>query len=146
MGTVSCAEKELESLEGPFIFLANKMDLPLAKFPGELPGGVKAFPISALTGKGIDSLREAIASGLLGTDREGGTGDQRILTRERHRDLVVRCRKAIENASTMSKKDVSPEIVAVDLNEAQRALSELLGRDYGEALLDKIFSTFCIGK
>jgi len=60
--------------------------------------------------------------------------------------LVVRCRKALEGGRDALEQGVSPELVAVDLNEAQRALSELLGRDYGPALLDKIFLTFCIGK
>jgi tRNA modification GTPase len=137
---------ELKNLEPPSILLANKIDLHQATIPEDLPENSEVLRISALTGEGIDALREAITSCLLGDGQEKSQGDQRLLTRERHRDLVVKCYQAIEKANFMSKKEVSPELVAVELNVAQRALSELLGRDYGEALLDKIFSTFCIGK
>ena len=68
------------------------------------------------------------------------------MTRERHRDLVAKCRKAAGRAGDALFSGESPELVAVHLNEAQAALSSLLGRDYGEALLDRIFSEFCIGK
>ena len=140
------AAAELKNLESPIILLANKIDLHQATLLEDLPGNSEALPISALTGEGIDALRGAITSSLLCGDLENSQGDQRLLTRERHRDLVVKCRQDIEKAYVMSRKEISPELVAVNLNEAQRALSELLGRDYGEALLDKIFSTFCIGK
>jgi tRNA modification GTPase len=140
------ATAELKMLEPPSIFLANKIDLHPATIPGDFPENSEVIHISALTGEGIDALRKAITSSLLGGSQGKSQDDQRRLTRERHRDLVVKCYQAIEKANVMSYKDISPELVAAELNEGQRALSELLGRDYGEALLDKIFSTFCIGK
>ena len=126
------------------ILAANKMDLPRANLPGENEIPARICAISALTGEGMDRLRDLIAASLSGED--GGGDDQRLLTRERHRDLVVRCRKAAENGRAALERGLSPELIAVDLNEGQRALSELLGCDYGQDLLDKIFSTFCIGK
>ncbi|MEE9257444.1 MAG: tRNA uridine-5-carboxymethylaminomethyl(34) synthesis GTPase MnmE [bacterium] len=128
------------------ILVANKMDLPGARLPGDDALAARACAISALSGEGVDALREAIAASLAGDGEGFSAGDQRLLTRERHRDLVAKCRKAIERGRDALDESASPELVAVDLNEGQRALSELLGRDYGPALLDKIFSTFCIGK
>ena len=141
---VEWAAREIGGLDAPVILAANKMDLPRANLVGENEIPARICAISALTGEGMDRLRDLIAASLSGED--GGGDDQRLLTRERHRDLVVRCRKAAENGRAALERGLSPELIAVDLNEGQRALSELLGRDYGQDLLDKIFSTFCIGK
>ncbi|MBI3127751.1 MAG: tRNA uridine-5-carboxymethylaminomethyl(34) synthesis GTPase MnmE [Candidatus Tectomicrobia bacterium] len=130
---------ERARLEGPSFLVANKMDLPGAV----LPEG--ALAVSALKGDGMEGLREAIAQALAGEAGEAGSG-QSLLTRERHRDLVARCRAAVGRAREAALGGVSPELVAVHLNEAQAALAELLGRNYGEALLDRIFETFCVGK
>ncbi len=100
--------------------------------------------ISALTGEGIPELREEVAHVLMDEDRLSGA--ESVLTRERHHGQIAKCLEAVRNARTGAEGELSPELVAVHLNEAQTALAELLGRDYGQALLDKIFSTFCIGK
>jgi tRNA modification GTPase len=41
---------------------------------------------------------------------------------------------------------LSGEFIAVDLREALEWLGEVVGLNYTEDLLDKIFSEFCIGK
>ncbi|MEK6710276.1 MAG: tRNA uridine-5-carboxymethylaminomethyl(34) synthesis GTPase MnmE [Nitrospinota bacterium] len=138
-GEAAWALAERGRLECPALLIANKMDLPYAQPPGG------ALPLSALKGEGLEGLRAAIASALAGEAGEAGSG-QALLTRERHRDLVARGRSAVGRAKEAARAGLSPELVAVHLNEAQAALSELLGRNYGEALLDKIFETFCVGK
>ncbi len=149
------AAGECGRLEAPSLLVANKIDLPEARFPTELAAsgnGGNSLPyegfcqISALRNEGVDALRRAMAGALAGEAGEAGAGGQALLTRERHRDLVAKCRKAAGRAGDALFSGESPELVAVHLNEAQAALSSLLGRDYGEALLDRIFSEFCIGK
>ncbi len=46
----------------------------------------------------------------------------------------------------IDKKDIPPEFIAEDLKEARKGLSEIIGEVYKDDILDKIFSTFCIGK
>jgi tRNA modification GTPase len=41
---------------------------------------------------------------------------------------------------------ISPEYVAVDLDEALRAVGEVIGVVDVEQILDSVFSQFCIGK
>jgi tRNA modification GTPase len=48
-----------------------------------------------------------------------------------------------ENAATF---EATIDIVAEGLRSAARAISEILGANYTEDLLDRIFSKFCIGK
>ena len=41
---------------------------------------------------------------------------------------------------------LAPEYVAVDLNEALRAVGEVIGAVEVEQILDSVFNQFCIGK
>ncbi len=154
-GERAWAAGECGGLEAPSLLVANKIDLPEARFPtapAASGNGGNSLPyegfcqISALRNEGVDALRRAMAGALAGEAGEAGAGGQALLTRERHRDLVAKCRKAAGRAGDALFSGESPELAAVHLNEAQAALSSLLGRDYGEALLDRIFSEFCIGK
>ena len=53
--------------------------------------------------------------------------------------LIRKCLKNIENKHTL-------DIVSIDLNEAISSLSNIVGEDFTEELLDGIFANFCIGK
>lgn len=128
------------------VLAVNKVDLPRrlgAKALVEFLPGRPAVEISAKEGTGLDALEEAIASALLGGGDEGGGA---LLTRERHRQAVSRSRERLEAAAQGLRQGLSSELVALELNEALEALGGLLGRTYGEEVLDRIFSEFCIGK
>jgi len=49
-------------------------------------------------------------------------------------------------ASDAVAAGTAPEFVAVDAREALEALGEIVGAVPAEALLDRIFARFCIGK
>ncbi len=134
-------------LEGRRAMVAvNKIDLPRRLEEGalaELLPEKPALLLSAKEGTGLDGLEEAIARVLL------GEGDERagaLLTRERHRLAVSCARERLEAAGRGLRRGLSPELVALDLNEALEALGGLLGRTHGEEVLDRIFSEFCLGK
>jgi tRNA modification GTPase len=44
------------------------------------------------------------------------------------------------------KESVSSEFLAFELQEAIRAVHELLGKEFDEQVIDRIFKEFCIGK
>ena len=85
-------------------------------------------------------MREEVARVLIG--RDGLSGGESVLTRERHHGQIAKCLEAVRRSKAGAESAASPELVAVHLNEAQTALTELLGKDYGEALLDRIFPRF----
>ena len=69
------------------------------------------------------------------------------ITRQRHRDCLLRAVERAEKAGEMLAGRHLDECVAAEIREAVNFLGEMLGeRDPGEDLLDKIFSEFCIGK
>ena len=146
------AAREAKALDCQNLFVFNKMDKSthdvkaraLALLNESAPDVREPLFISALTGEGISELREEVARVLM--DEDGLSGAESVLTRERHHGQIVKCLEAVRSARAGAEGELSPELVAVHLNEAQTALAELLGRDYGQALLDRIFSTFCIGK
>lgn len=146
------AAREVRALDCQNLFVFNKMDKSihemktraLALLNESAPDAGEPLFISALTGEGIPELREKVARVLM--DEDGLSGAESVLTRERHHGQIAKCLEAVRSARACAEGELSPELVAVHLNEAQTALAELLGRDYGEALLDRIFSTFCIGK
>lgn len=103
--------------------------------PGEGRPGV-----SGLTGLGLNELRATLAARL-------GAGDASavLATSERHLAALDLVEAALTRAR--AALDVSTlEVVAGEVGLALHALAELTGEDVSEALLDSIFSRFCIGK
>ena len=151
-GEIEWAVGQAHSMNDHNLFIFNKIDKAgigareraRAFLSESAPGAGEALFISALTGEGLSWLREEVARVLIG--RDGLSGGESVLTRERHHGQIVKCLEAVRRAKAGAESAASLELVAVHLNEAQTALTELLGKDYGEALLDRIFSTFCIGK
>ncbi len=114
------------------VMVVNKADLGLADRPG-------ALAISALTGQGLEALRarlEAAAASL------AGLGEQATLTRPRH---VAAVQDALGWLDALAAAPV-PELRAEALRAALRALGRLTGQVGVEAILDLVFSEFCIGK
>lgn len=140
------AQEEAARLDTKYLFVVNKIDLLSSDPLFELEEHGNSVSVSALYKKGFELLKSSIFKALTGEKPGAGSAKHTILTNERHKNLVIKARASLKEAFVLCKKDYSPELVAVHLNDSSAALSELLGRNYGESLLDKIFSEFCIGK
>ena len=104
--------------------------------------GVTIMGLSALTGEGVDELREAIKK-CVGYNP---AGEDLFAARERHirglqgtRECLVAALQAIEN-------DEPLEVIAEHMRQAQQCLAVLTGALSADDLLGEIFSRFCIGK
>jgi tRNA modification GTPase len=99
--------------------------------------------VSCRTGAGLETLRRLISQTLLTPfhSEEGG-----IILVARQRDALLRCHEALEEADRLLAMAQPLELVAIPLGEAIQALGELIGAVSHDQLLDRIFSTFCIGK
>jgi len=133
--------RSLREIERPRTVVAvNKCDLPGA--------AARALPhpdprrVSALTGEGVDGLRAELRQRLLGA----GPLEDPIVTNRRHADALEQTRSALERAIQAADHGLSEELVLEDLKAAMRHLGEITGEFGTEALYDRIFSTFCIGK
>jgi tRNA modification GTPase len=125
----------------PIIAVRTKADLRGG--PGELNAGV--IDVSAVTGTGMERLLEEIARKL--DQSHAIEPDAPVLTRARHRERVARARQELIAFTEAWKSGAVPAVVAaVHLRAATMALEELVGRVDIEAILDEVFSRFCVGK
>jgi tRNA modification GTPase len=69
-----------------------------------------------------------------------------VLASVRQRDLVERARAAADQTLAALDGGVSPEYAATHVDSALAALADLFGETTSEDVLQRIFSTFCIGK
>ncbi len=125
----------------------NKSDLPhilnVRKLDDILPG-IKPLWISAKYGEGISDLKEHIHSLII-----RNTNDRRseiIITNLRHKTSLEKAARLLSRARENILEGISPEFVALDLRESLESLGEIVGETINEEVLDRIFSSFCIGK
>lgn len=108
-------------------------------------GGSRAdcdLQVSAASGEGIPELIDRLAA-----EAEGalGGGDA-IVTRERHRKALERAYTGVVGAREMLETGGPLELAAEEVRLACRAVGEITGRVDVEHMLDRLFSSFCIGK
>lgn len=124
--------------QGNSLLVGNKSDLPpRAEFPG-------VFPVSALTGGGVPELKEAVIDAIAPRGRleqEGG-----FITSVRHERLLQESREALEQARDAAASGIPHEMLLLDLYAALRPIDGITGATTVDDILNRIFSTFCIGK
>jgi tRNA modification GTPase len=104
----------------------------------------KSLRTSALTGDGIPELRAQILHHIAGEARlQPETG---FLTNIRHQRCVLNSLEALTSAQRAVANHVPHEMLLLDLYNALRPLDEITGATTADDILNRIFSTFCIGK
>ena len=98
--------------------------------------------ISALTGAGQEQLVSAL---LACCGRSGDQGLQVALNR-RQRDLAARAAASLEAGLEAAAQQLPWDFWTIDLRAAVRLLGEITGEEVSEAVLDRVFARFCIGK
>ena len=124
------------------IVLVNKSDLPTQLDMAALRrrfGDV--YPVSAVTGEGLDALRRAVEA-LYPAGAEQG----QLLTNARQYEAVTRAAEAVARARAALEDGLTPDAVLADAEAALSALGELNGKSVREDLVETIFSRFCVGK
>jgi tRNA modification GTPase len=107
--------------------------------------GANPIATSSRTGEGIDALCEMICA-RLAQDHAGERHHVISSTAERCRDSVRLAGAAIDRASGIATEASGDELVAAELRVALAELGKVVGAVYTDDMLDRIFSTFCIGK
>lgn len=123
------------------ILVVNKSDIIKPKTPNVSRETLTVLTLSADKAADIDRLRnvlERIVSERFSLRDDAG------LTRARHKDCVLRALTSLRAAR--QNLDIAPELAGEDMRAALHAIKELAGETDIEAVLDRIFSRFCIGK
>lgn len=100
---------------------------------------------SSRTAAGLDELCDVFRS-MLALDA-APTRDQVVaVTADRCRECIRLAKLSLLDAADTVKNNVGNELVAVELRAALGELGKVVGAVYTDDLLERIFSTFCIGK
>lgn len=100
--------------------------------------------ISAITGEGIEELFSKLKEKAIGTNSY--TEKTAIVSNLRHFDALNRAKENLLNARKSIDDKLTGEFIAVDLRNAEIALSEIIGKVTTDDILNNIFAKFCIGK
>jgi tRNA modification GTPase len=119
----------------PTLRVATKLDL-------SAPERACDVAISAFTGEGIAELLTRLTEQAHG----GMGGADPLITRQRHRNAFGRAQQAVRRALVLLDDSAGEELVAEELRLAAQAIGTVTGRVDVEDILDRLFSTFCIGK
>jgi tRNA modification GTPase len=124
------------------ILILNKSDLP-ENGDWSRHCGIHALRISCLTGEGLPELQKEILARIT---KENLRPESAVAINTRHRICLRRALESCNRARATLGQGLAPEYFAVDLNEALRAVGEVIGSVDVEQILDSIFGQFCIGK
>lgn len=127
-----------ETSKHPRLLIRSKSDLP-ADASMALVGD--AIDVSSITGAGLALVAERISDSL--ATRVNGGGE--LMATLRQMEGLDRLERALV-ASEHATREAPLEVALVDFREALGEVSALLGLDVGDAVLDRIFATFCLGK
>jgi tRNA modification GTPase len=120
---------------GRHLVVGNKCDL------GD---GGTGIAVSALTGQGVPELRDAILAAIApegALEHESG-----FITSLRHERLLRESVEWLEKARGAVEASIPHEMLLLDLYAALRPIDAITGATTADDILNRIFSTFCIGK
>jgi len=122
------------------IFAINKNDLPQRINPLILEKYKKPIVSTSSKYKEVSCLLDAIKKLLFSSYDES-----HIITSIRHKELIEKSILYLDKA--LGSFNLGDEIVSIELRQAINTIGEILGEKISdEDILDRIFSTFCIGK
>ena len=126
------------------VAVRSKADLARAWTDEEMPAGLEnPVAVSATAGTGIEELTKRIIEEL--PDFRDGE-DRPLVTNARHHEGLERASGFMGSAQALLAEGGALELVAADLLASCSALEELVGASDHEAILDRIFERFCVGK
>ncbi|HHY37601.1 MAG TPA: tRNA uridine-5-carboxymethylaminomethyl(34) synthesis GTPase MnmE [Clostridia bacterium] len=134
------------------IVVVNKEDVGAGRIRDvavrEIAGDAPIVRVSAREGINIGLLRHTIAEMAMAKLERGigRTLPEVTVTRERHAEALRSARKSLGEALSAIEEKVPLDMVAIDIRRALGSLGEITGKTVDDAVLDRIFGEFCLGK
>lgn len=126
------------------IVIRNKIDLGVSENTKCAVEPFKKIDFSATRGDGLDVLKTSLIE--LIDSNFSFDEDDLILVNSRHNAALDELRSCLTSALSKFERDDAIELIASDLRGALDAIGTILGKIDNEAMLDVLFSKFCIGK
>lgn len=127
------------------VFILNKCDLDTydPDSYAEMTAGGRCVRTSAKTGTGLDELLEAM---LETVQYDPARFESGLVVNARQGDLLNQAKASLYRGIGVLEEGLGAEMAAIDLRDCVRHLGVLVGKEIGDAVLDHVFSRFCIGK
>ena len=145
----TAADQALRDLvpEGAALVVAgNKLDQWVEPQPTDPANDPATDPahgrFSALTGEG----RDALVALLLERCGAGPLEGLQVALNARQRDLAAAAAASLQRSLEAAEQQLPWDFWTIDLRLAVHSLGEITGEEVSEAVLDRVFSRFCIGK
>jgi len=129
------------------ILVCNKGDLLARDSEAAKPDGWASMPsvtVSALYNRGINHLSSLVAE--VCEASFSLDGDDTVVPNMRQCVALKKTRVAVAAAIRGVQRGLTPELIALDLQEGLSCLDEILGKGSREDLLSGVFRQFCVGK
>ncbi|CAE22248.1 putative thiophen / furan oxidation protein [Prochlorococcus marinus str. MIT 9313] len=135
----------------PRLLVGNKADLQpasmaaslmVASLGNEVDGKTVDVMLSALTGQGEEALIKAVLKTCGASEAQGLV----VALNQRQQDLAAAAAIALARTQEAAEHQLPWDFWTIDLRQAISSLGEITGEEITEAVLDRIFSRFCIGK
>ena len=128
------------------LYVETKQDITLknqqnqAMHVGKMPEN--PIIISSKTNYGIENLKNAIFTEILGSNIENTS----FLTNQRHQEALRTALSHIKNAIDAARLEELQDLISIDIKSALISLGEISGEVLSDEVLNRIFDSFCIGK
>ncbi|MGA7933125.1 MAG: tRNA uridine-5-carboxymethylaminomethyl(34) synthesis GTPase MnmE [Kovacikia sp.] len=130
----------------PLILIYNKIDLLPHPHPQPLPSSAPTPVVqtAASLNQGINDLEKAILATVQAGKLQAANLD--VAINQRQAAALTQAKAALQQVQETIANQLPLDFWTIDLRTAIRTLSEILGEEVTESVLDRIFSRFCIGK
>lgn len=127
------------------IIVLNKIDLvDKVNIPEEILKYENIIEMSALNKQGIEEMYNKIAEIFKFNDIE--EDNSFIITNIRHKELIKKANKNIEDAINTLKNNLPIDIISINIKDALENLGNITGENVSENIINEIFKKFCLGK
>lgn len=127
------------------IIVLNKIDLvDKINIPEEILKYENIIEMSALNKQGIEEMYNKIAELFKFNDIE--EDNSFIITNIRHKKLIKKANKNIEDAINTLKNNLPIDIISINIKDALENLGNITGENVSENIINEIFKKFCLGK
>lgn len=126
----------VKSFDKKFVHIVNKIDLSKKLYQSDISVSVK-------NNINLDELKKLLVKKVL---YHNAHKEVPKISNQRHIESLSHCLLALDRLESAIKSEMPLDFWTVDLKDAIVALGEITGADVTEEIIDKIFSSFCIGK
>ncbi len=129
------------------IIVFNKRDLKQRLETPDITEKLPGWPvveISAKKQRDTEKVKQTIYKFLM-EDRDFDI-ESVFISNSRQINILESALTSLNSASNALKEGIPEDIVSIELNEALKAIDRLTGREADDAVLDRVFSKFCVGK